>query len=191
MFIQTEEGNILSLRPDGFIAFNKSHYVFKDSSGWLYLSETEIIHYSTVEFLPGRSLIIAIYHSHPMLKAALQKLMFVSVILLASFLCLILIIGYLNVVRFREMIGAQKAIIFSLAELTERRDQETGRHLERTKNYTATLAAQLRKNKKYRKLITTEFIEESGRKGLIKTPCHTKRQSGESCQTLIHTSILI
>lgn len=160
MFIQTGEGNILSLGPDGSIAFNKSHYVFKDSSGWLYLSKIETIHYSTVAFLPDRSLIIAIYHSHPMLKAALQKLMFVSVTLLASFLCLILTIGYLNVMRFRELIGAQKAIIFSLAELTERRDPETGQHLERTKKYTAELARQLRNNKKYRKLITHEFIED-------------------------------
>jgi len=71
-----------------------------------------------------------------------------------------LIIGYLNVVRFRELIGAQKAIIFSLVELTERRDPETGQHLERTKKYTAELAKQLRENKKYRKLITSEFIED-------------------------------
>ena len=160
MFIQTEEGNILSLKPDGTINFYKSNYIFRDRAGWLYLSEVETIHYSTVEFLSGRSLIVAIYHSHPLLKVALQKLVLVSVILLASFLCLILIIGYLNVVRFRELIGAQKAIIFSLAGLTERRDPETGQHLERTKKYTAELAKQLRKNKKYQKLITTEFIED-------------------------------
>ena len=159
-FIQTEEGNILSLKPDWTINFYKSNYVFQDSSGWLHLSEVETIHYSTVEFLPGRKFIVAIYHSHPLLKAALQRLIFTSVILLASFLCLILIIGYLNVTRFRELISAQKAIIFSLAGLTERRDPETGSHLERSKNYTAALAEQLRRNKKYRKLITTEFIED-------------------------------
>ncbi len=160
MFIQTEEGNILSLKPDGTINFYKSNYVFQDNSDWMHLSEVETIHYSTLEFLPGRKFIVAIYHSHPLLKAALQKLMLVSVILLASFLCLILIIGYLNVIRFKELLGAQKAIIFSLAGLTERRDPETGSHLERAKNYTAALAEQLRKNKKYRKLITPEFIED-------------------------------
>ena len=160
MFIQTEEGDMLSLKPDGPIAFHKSNYVFPGLSGWLYISAVESIHYTTVEFLPGRRFVVAIYHSHPMLKAALQKLMFVSVILLASFLCLILIIGYLNIVRFRDLIGAQKAIIFSLAGLTERRDPETGQHLERTKKYTAELAKQLRENKKYRKLITSEFIED-------------------------------
>jgi len=160
MFIQTEEGDMLSLKPDGPIAFHKSNYVFPGLSGWLYISAVESIHYTTVEFLPGRRFVVAIYHSHPMLKAALQKLMFVSVILLASFLCLILIIGYLNIVRFRDLIGAQKAIIFSLAGLTERRDPETGQHLERTKKYTAELAKQLRENKKYRKFITSEFIED-------------------------------
>lgn len=160
MFIQTEEGNILSLKTDGTINFSKSNYVFTDSSGWLHLSEVETIHYSTVEFLPGRRVIIAIYHSHPLLKVALQRLMLVSIILLASFLCLILIIGYLNVVRFKELIGAQKAIMFSLVGLTERRDPETGHHLERTRNYTVALTKQLRKSKKYRKLITPEFIED-------------------------------
>ena len=159
MFIQTEEGNILSLKPDGTINFYKSNYIFRDRAGWLYLSEVETIHYSTVEFLSGRSLIVAIYHSHPLLKVALQKLVLVSVILLASFLCLILIIGYLNVVRFRELIGAQKAIIFSLAGLTERRDPETGQHLERTKKYTAELAKQLRKNKSTRNLSPLNLLK--------------------------------
>lgn len=160
IFIQTGDGNILSLRPDGALSIRKSPYIFQDSSGWLYLSEVETIHYSTVEFLPGNTFILAIYHSHPLLKAALQRLLFVSVLLLASFLCLIMIIGYLNAIRFRETIDAQKAIIFSLARLTERRDPETGLHLERTKNYAVALAKQLRKDKKYRKLITLEFIED-------------------------------
>ncbi len=160
LFIQTEDGNILSLKPDGTINFGRSNYNFQDHSGWLYLSEVETIHYTTVEFLPGKRFIVALYHSHPLLKAALQRLILVSVILLASFLCLILIIGYLNVVRFRELIGAQKAIIFSLVGLTERRDPETGLHLERTKNYAVALAKQLRKDKKYRRRITLEFIED-------------------------------
>ena len=122
----------------GFILYFGGNQIYEKEAKWQ--------HGNTVaRLLPGRRFVIAIHHSHPMLKAALQKLMFVSVILLASFLCLILIIGYLNIVRFRELIGAQKAIIFSLVELTERRDPETGRHLERTKNYTATLAEQLRK----------------------------------------------
>lgn len=162
MFIQTEEENLISLNPDGSISFNKSDYDFDFSvrSGDLYISDVVTIHYSTVEFLPGDRVTLAIYHSYPLLKAALQRLILASIILLALFLCLILIIGYINFSRFRELIGAQKAIISSLAGLTEGRDPETGRHLERTRNYSVVLAKQLRKDKKYRKLITDEFIED-------------------------------
>ena len=56
--------------------------------------------------------------------------------------------------------GAQKAIIFSLAELAEWRDPETGQHLERTRKYSVVLAKQLRNHKKYRRIITREFIED-------------------------------
>ena len=71
IFIQTEEGNILLLRQDGALSLRKSPYIFQDSSGWLYLSEVETIHYSTVEILPGKRFIVALYHSHPLLKAAM------------------------------------------------------------------------------------------------------------------------
>jgi len=160
MFIQTEEGNLISLNPDKSVSFNKSDYDFSDRSGWLDISDAETIHYSTVEFLPGKRMVVAIYHSLTLLKAALQRLILSSMILLASFLGLILIIGYMNLSRFRELIEAQKAIISSLAGLTEGRDPETGHHLERTRNYSVVLAKQLRKDKKYRKLITTEFIKD-------------------------------
>lgn len=160
IFIQTEEGNLLSLKSDGSINFSKSNYDFSDRSGELSVSGEETIHYYTVEFFPGKRMIVAIYHSHPTLKIALQKLILSSIVLLVLFLCLILIVGYINILRFRELIGAQKAIISSLAGLTEGRDPETGRHLERTRNYLVVLAKQLYKNKKYRRLITNEFIED-------------------------------
>lgn len=160
IFIQTEEGNLISLKSDGTVDFKKSNYDFVGDEGELYVSDVETIHYSTVEFLPGERLTLAIYHSHLSLKVALQRLILASIILLALFLCLILIIGYINFSRFRELIGAQKAIISSLAGLTEGRDPETGYHLERARNYSVVLARQLRKNKKYRRLITNEFIED-------------------------------
>ncbi|MCP2597313.1 HD domain-containing protein, partial [Candidatus Aminicenantes bacterium AC-335-G13] len=160
MFIQTEEGNLISLNSDGSINFVKSKYKFRGSSGKLNISDVETIHYSTVEFLPGKKLVIAIFHSRFSLKIALHKLIFISVIILILFLCLIMVISYINISRFKELIGAQRAIISSLAELTEGRDPETGRHLERTRNYCVVLANQLRKNKKYRKIITDEFIED-------------------------------
>lgn len=58
------------------------------------------------------------------------------------------------------MIGAQRAIIFSLARLAEHRDIGTGNHLERTRDYSIILAKQLRKNRKYKRIITNEFLED-------------------------------
>ncbi len=160
MFIQTQEGNLISLKSDGSINFIKSKYNFSNSSGRLDISDIETIHYFSVEFLHGKRLIVAIYHNRLSLKVALQRLLLASIILLTLFLCLILTISYINVSRYRELIRAQKAIIASLAELTEGRDPETGYHLERTRNYCVVLAKQLRTNKKYRKIITNEFIED-------------------------------
>ncbi len=160
MVIQTEDGNLISLRQDGSINFNKSHYDFSGSSGWIDISNDKTIHYSNVEFFSGQEFALAIFHKHPMLKALLQRLVAVSIILLALFLCLILIIWYLNFLRFRELIGAQRAIIFSLAKLAEYRDSGTGDHLERTRDYSIILAKQLRKNRKYKRIITDEFIED-------------------------------
>lgn len=160
ILIQTGEGNLISLKTDGSINFNKSQYDFSDSSGWMDISDEETIHYSDVEFLPGKKLIVTLLHKHPMLKATLQRLILVSIIILSLFLGLILIIGYLNFLRFRELMGAQKAIIFSLAKLAESRDAGTGHHLERTRDYSIILAKQLRKTKKYKRIITNEFIED-------------------------------
>lgn len=160
IFIQTEEENLISLKSDRTFDFKKSPYNFSGRSGMLGISDVESIHYDTLEFLPGKRLILATHHYHPLLKQALQRLVLASVILLALFLFLITIIVYINLSRFRELIKAQRAIIFSLAGLAESRDPETGHHLERTKQYAVGLAKQLRKNRKYRKIITNEFIED-------------------------------
>lgn len=160
MFMQTEAGNLISLKPDGTVNFNKSSYDFSDRSGWLHISDVETIHYSTIEFLPGKRLVLALHHDHPLIKQALQRLVLASVVLLVLFFFMIAIISYINISRFRELIGAQKAIIFSLAKLAEHRDSGTGHHLERTRNYSVILAKQLRKNKKYRRTITNELIED-------------------------------
>ncbi|WP_053001090.1 HD domain-containing phosphohydrolase [Kosmotoga pacifica] len=159
MFIQTEDGYLISLNSDKSVNFRKSDYDFTERSGRLELSDIETIHYSTVEFLPGRHLIIAAYHKHPSLNAALQNLTLTSTLIFVLFLILMLIVVYLNFSKTKDLIGAQKAVMSSLAMLAERRDTETGHHLQRTREYAVMLAKQLRKNKKYRKIITSEFIE--------------------------------
>lgn len=158
-FIQTENGNLVSLIEDGTVDFRKSDYNFPDGNSELCTSDTESIHYSDAELFPGKKLTVALYDTHSLLKATEQKLILMSLGLLAVIFVLILIITRLNFSRFRELVGAQKAIIYSLAGLAEWRDPETGGHLQRTRTYVVALAKQLRKNKKYRKVITSDFIE--------------------------------
>lgn len=54
---------------------------------------------------------------------------------------------------------AQEAIIFGLARLAEYRDQETGFHLERIRNYCKTFAEELGQHPDYQKIITDDFIK--------------------------------
>lgn len=59
----------------------------------------------------------------------------------------------------RQLIDAQRALIFSLAQLADSRDPETGAHLQRTRQYCVTLAETLKKANLYSDAITETFIE--------------------------------
>ena len=61
--------------------------------------------------------------------------------------------------KMRELTLAQQATIFALAKLAESRDEETGLHLERVREYCLLLAEQLRVNSAYSEKITPEFVE--------------------------------
>lgn len=160
VFIRTEEGNLVSLNSDGTVNFKKSSYSFGIQSGEIFISKDETIHYAPVEFLPGNKLFVAIYDRHPLSKAVLYKLVLISVILFVLFFSLILVIGYINYLEVREVVRSQKAIISSLAGLAEWRDPETGQHLERTRKYAVILANELRKNQKYRKIVTRVSVRD-------------------------------
>jgi len=58
-----------------------------------------------------------------------------------------------------ELLGAYRALVFALANMTESRDPETGAHLERTRNYCVLLAEALAEHEKYRDTITPHFID--------------------------------
>jgi len=59
-----------------------------------------------------------------------------------------------------ELLGAYRALMFALADLTDSRDPETGAHLERTRNYCALLAEKCTKDAHYSKLLRPGFIDE-------------------------------
>lgn len=55
---------------------------------------------------------------------------------------------------------SRNAIIFGLASLTEFRDSDTGKHLERISKYSQVLARELQKISKYKNYITENYIED-------------------------------
>ena len=58
-----------------------------------------------------------------------------------------------------EVSDAQLATIFALARLAEQRDEDTGAHLERVREYCKLLAEKLRDDSPYTSYITPEFVE--------------------------------
>jgi len=61
--------------------------------------------------------------------------------------------------KVREVSAAQQATIFTLAKLAELRDDDTGAHLERVRDYCALLAQQLGDGSPYDDHISAEFID--------------------------------
>ena len=59
--------------------------------------------------------------------------------------------------RAQALVRTRDAIIFGLAKLADSRDPETGAHLERITYYASLLTSTLRRNPKYRHIITPEF----------------------------------
>lgn len=61
--------------------------------------------------------------------------------------------------QVREISSAQLAAIFAMSKLAESRDNETGAHLERMREYCKMLAQQMSRLERYRRLIDDDFIE--------------------------------
>ncbi|MCK8824028.1 response regulator [Fuchsiella alkaliacetigena] len=61
--------------------------------------------------------------------------------------------------QVKKITKAQMETIFALSKLTESRDQETGFHLERIREYAKLLALELRKTEFYEEIIDDEFID--------------------------------
>jgi putative two-component system response regulator len=160
VFIRSEGGDIVSLRPDGSFEISRMEYDFRGRQGKLNISDNESIHYLTANIPSTNNILLGMRHDLSMFKASLVGLALTPSSLIVLFISLVGLISYLNISRSREVVSAQKTLIHSLAYLAEWRDKETGCHLERTKKYAATLARQLRKNRKYRMVITDEFIED-------------------------------
>lgn len=61
--------------------------------------------------------------------------------------------------QVREISSAQLAAIFAMSKLAESRDNETGAHLERMREYCKVLATRMAQLEKYQRVIDEDFIE--------------------------------
>ncbi len=66
----------------------------------------------------------------------------------------------LNEEKIRALLVAQQATIFALAKLAEYRDEDTGTHLERVREYCRLLAVNLREESSYGPSIPADFAEQ-------------------------------
>ena len=61
---------------------------------------------------------------------------------------------------YRKLQNARMATILGLAKLAEYRDEGTGTHLERIREYARILAQELANSPRYRRIITRDFIDD-------------------------------
>lgn len=160
IYIQAGGRTILKPADDPMGGLEWAESRLQGKAGVVKVSDTVTLHYRRLDIPGVESGIIANYHQHELLMLAWKRLIAAALLLFFLFLSLIAGIGYSAHLRIREKILAQKAMIYSLIRLTDRRDQETGRHLERTRRYSVAIARHLRKNSRYRKVITGRFMEE-------------------------------
>jgi response regulator RpfG family c-di-GMP phosphodiesterase len=58
-----------------------------------------------------------------------------------------------------SLLKLQRNVIYGFAELVEKRDKQTGDHIKRTADYVRIIASELRKNPRYRKVLTDDYID--------------------------------
>jgi putative two-component system response regulator len=158
-FLQDQSGMLIALQGNGGLAQQESPYSFTGTGGTIGLSDTESVPYLMVEYLPGHTVWMGRHFSSSPFKKSMIKLEVISVSIFATFFLSVLVLGVINVRNFWNVDTAQKAIIHSLANLSEWRDPETGSHLERTRNFSVLLAKTLRKRRGLRNVVTDDFIE--------------------------------
>ncbi|KJR47294.1 Response regulator [Desulfosporosinus sp. I2] len=158
--MQTIDGkDIFYNSKDGTFDIKELGYVLTGNSGWYPVTELKMIHYSKVKVFDEQPFILAEYHQFPLLKVTLGKLIYLFGALFLIFLSLVVFSILTNFSVLKKTINTQKAIVFALATLAEGRDPETGKHLERSRDYAVILAQQLGTHKRYKKVITRDFLD--------------------------------
>ena len=111
MFIQTREGNITYLKPDGTVEFEQSGYDlsgFEDPVEILQTPEGGEIHFMEAKFFLDDHLYIGLKPDHDLLNRANQKTMIISSSIFLAFIILIFFMVSINLRRFGRMYKAME-----------------------------------------------------------------------------------
>ncbi len=160
VFFINNNGDKVTLNPDKSIRVSNTKHNIKGRVGKAYLSATESLHFQTANITSKVNLLMGIATDEMPIKSAVYERATIPIILLTLFVCLIILLAYFNVTRFKELARAQKIIIHSLADTTEWRDKTTGRHLQATKAYVKALTKKLRYTGKFKKTINKNFLND-------------------------------
>jgi response regulator RpfG family c-di-GMP phosphodiesterase len=148
------------MNPDKSIRISEEKYKIAGRKGKIYISDKDSLHYNTANISAKLYLLLGVEADESTIKSSVYERAFIPLMLTTLFVILVILLAYQNISRFRELIKSQKIIIHSLANTTEWRDKTTGRHLQATKEYVFVLASRMRKNRKFKKTITKDFLND-------------------------------
>jgi putative two-component system response regulator len=162
MFVQTEAGFRFAIGPRGEIEVREARAGLMGESGTVRREGAveQLLLYQTVELQPGRRLVVAKEVDLAPTRALYLRLTGAVIGSLAVAIGLASTITLVHLKRSRKLLEVQEAMIHALALLADERDQVTGDHLERVRQYSALLARELRKDPRYRTAVTEEFIAD-------------------------------
>ena len=153
-------------------------------------ANTEILEIYTPVFSNGSVIgVLQLYEADEALYAAIEEnIQFVWIFMTISGLILYLLQFYIFYQSYRKQLltnehlqETQHVTLSALAHLAETRDNETGKHLDRTASYVALLATALHKKKRYSDYLSDEYIQHL----TISAPLHDIGKVGVSDQILL------
>lgn len=158
--IQTSNKDLITVHQ-GTILNKKVSLKNTDSQGTQIssrrVSETETLHYASVQITGNQYLTIIKHHRHAPLSILFKKIIVQTGIIIVIFLGFVAVLSLSTVSRIKEQIKANKTLIHALIALTDWRDPETGDHLNRTRKYSVILAEKILESDS-RQRISNEFI---------------------------------
>jgi putative two-component system response regulator len=167
LFILTEGGQRFILSPEGGLqvceACGSSPHLWAESAlQQLQTKETEngLLLYQMIEPWPGWRLVVAKEVPSAPMHALNLRLMLWGTVGFAIVLGLVFAVAAHFLRQIKKLYQVRSAMIHALLLLAGERDQETANHLERVRRYSVLLARELRKDPRYRREITQEFVED-------------------------------